>query len=845
MKLKEYQIRCLNDIKLYLQSLLEYKSKYDKYIEIDKDMAFDYDFPKKAWEQCDIKNAEGESVSYNPKRNGLNEPLPNFCIKVPTGGGKTLLATRTIDLINTIYLKKKTGLVLWIVPTNQIYRQTINSLRDREHPYRQVLDLSSGGRTLILEKGDRFTTQDVNENLVVMMLMLPSANRRNKETLKIFQDAGGFDSFFPPDDEFKAHEELIEKFPNLDYFGDKDSFWKQVKTSLGNVLRILRPIIIIDEGQKAYSENAQKTIRNFNPSIVVELSATPPAGSNPICHITGQDLNREEMIKLDIHVVNKATTNWKDVVLASVEKRNSLEKLARQYESQTGEYIRPICLIQVERTGRNQVNSGYIHAEHVKNYLMNECGISSNEIAIKSSEKDDIEGIDLLSKECPIRYIITKQALQEGWDCSFAYVLTVLTDTRSEMNITQLVGRILRQPYAKKTKIIDLDESYVYCYRPNTNEILSNIKKGLEGEGLGDIAGRVITESDDIDASTRTGKTVIRYRENFKKFEGKIYLPRFIIRENEFYRELNYEMDILSKINWDEIPLNDIESLVLSSDIKSDVVISIALSDNTEDLIDKKVSVMRTTGLVVDYLFIIRHIIDIVPNPWVAYEIAEKALNILRKKYSDDLISANMVFIIQELRKTLEDQRDLLAQRVFVKMVKNKEILFFLQCDSSFALPTENIVKGNVKKLTRDTGDPIEKSLFEYVPEEELNKLEQSVAVYIDKQQKLLWWYRNLSKQDYYIQGWKKSKIYPDFILSKSNEENDDYSKVLVVETKGLHLKNEDTEYKKSVFDMCNELGNKISWEELGEEFKDKTIEFKIVYDKEWQRKLNEIFDVW
>ena len=158
-------------------------------------------------------------------------------------------------------------------------------------------------------------------------------------------------------------------------------------------------------------------------------------------------------------------------------KRNSLEKLANNMNRKLGVYT-PNCLIQVERTGRNQVNSGYIHAEHVKNYLMNECGISSNEIAIKSSEKDDIEGIDLLSKECPIRYIITKQALQEGWDCSFAYVLTVLTDTSSEMNITQLVGRILRQPYAKKTKIIDLDESYVYCYRPNTNEILSNIKKG-------------------------------------------------------------------------------------------------------------------------------------------------------------------------------------------------------------------------------------------------------------------------------------------------------------------------------------------------------------------------------
>ncbi|WP_206172720.1 DEAD/DEAH box helicase [Acidilutibacter cellobiosedens] len=845
MKLKDYQKRCLKDIKLYLQSLVEYKDKYDKYIEIDKEMAFDYDFPKKAWEQCEFKNAVGESVVYNSKQNGLNEPLPNFCIKVPTGGGKTFLATRTVDLINTIYRKKKTGIVLWIVPTNQIYRQTINSLKNREHPYRQVLDLSSGGRTLILEKGDRFTTQDINENLVIMMLMLPSANRQNKETLKIFQDAGGFDSFFPPDDDFKAHEDLIDKFPNLDYFGEEDSFWKQIKTSLGNTLRILKPVIIIDEGQKAYSENAQKTIRNFNPSIVVELSATPPSGSNPISHITGQDLNREEMIKLDIHVVNKATTNWKDVVLSSVEKRNSLEKLAKQYESQTGQYIRPICLIQVERTGKNQINSGYIHSEHVKDYLMNECGISSNEIAIKSSEKDDIEGIDLLSKDCSIRYIITKQALQEGWDCSFAYVLTVLTDTSSEMNITQLVGRILRQPYAKKTKIIDLDESYVYCYRPNTNEILNNIKKGLEGEGLGDIAGRVISESGDLDTSARVDTTIIRYREEFKKFEGRIYLPRFIIRENESYRELSYEMDILSRINWNEISLKDIESLVLSPENKNDIVISIALSDSTEDLIEKKISAMRADGLIVDYLFITRHIMNVVPNPWVAYEITEKALKILRGKYSDDLISANMVFIIQELNKTLEEQRDILAQKLFVELIKNKEILFFLQCDSNFALPTKNAVRNNVKKLTRDTGDPIEKSLFEYVPEEELNKLEQSVAVYIDKQQKLLWWYRNLSKQDYYIQGWKKSKIYPDFILSKPNEENDDYSKVLVVETKGLHLKNEDTAYKKSVFDLCNELGKKISWEELGEEFRDKTVEFQIIFDKEWQRKLNEIFDVW
>lgn len=67
-------------------------------------------------------------------------------LKIPTGGGKTILACHIIDLINRTYLKKQTGIVLWIVPTTQIYRQTLTSLKNREHPYRQVLDIASGGR---------------------------------------------------------------------------------------------------------------------------------------------------------------------------------------------------------------------------------------------------------------------------------------------------------------------------------------------------------------------------------------------------------------------------------------------------------------------------------------------------------------------------------------------------------------------------------------------------------------------------------------------------------------------------------------------------------------------------
>jgi type III restriction enzyme len=192
MELKEYQKKTLEQVKRYLEALAEIKAKNERAIEIDPELSIN--FPLKAWEKV-------VGTTYYSKKNGLGEELPNFYLKIPTGGGKTLLACHTIDLINRNYLKKQTGIVLWIVPTTQIYRQTFASLKNREHPYRQVLDISSGGRTVLLEKMDRFSKLDVEENLVVMLLMLPSASRQNKEGLKVFKDSGGFGEFFPPEDD--------------------------------------------------------------------------------------------------------------------------------------------------------------------------------------------------------------------------------------------------------------------------------------------------------------------------------------------------------------------------------------------------------------------------------------------------------------------------------------------------------------------------------------------------------------------------------------------------------------------------------------------------------------------
>jgi type III restriction enzyme len=842
MKLKLYQETVLDKLKEYLSALADFKTKYRAALAFDADIARDYNFPKRAFELATNK------PGYHSKTNSIHEQLPDIYLKVPTGGGKTLLACHSIDLIQKRYLQKQTGLVLWIVPSTQIYRQTILALKDRHHPYRQILDISSGGRTLIKEKTETFNRLDVEEHLVILMLMLPSANRQNKETLKVFRDAGGFTDFFPAEDNYTGQKELLKKIPNLDCFGaEGEVFETQIKTSLGNTLKLLKPLVIIDEGHRAYGENARNTIQNFNPSFILELSATPPPQSNELVKITGRELHAEEMIKLDIHLVNKTSLDWHDTILATVEKLGELEHHARTYQANTGKYIRPSALIQVERTGKDQRGEKFIHAEDVKEYLIQKCNIPVNQIAIKSSEKDDIEGIDLFADDCEIRYIITKQALQEGWDFSYAYILTILTNPSSATGITQLVGRILRQPYARKTGIIQLDECYVYTFKQNASTLVREIKAGLESEGLGDIAGRIVsdqaTTGDDLFKTTDA-----TYRPGFKKFEGKIFLPKFVIQENTSWRDVSFEADILRRIDFEKIDLTEVKNIVLNpNQTIGEIDLSIGYpEENWNEIIQRGVVLNRGT-LQIDEAFLARQIGDLIPNPWIAYAKGGEAIKMIREKYKADenpaIVESNFVFIIEYLKKIIEKQVNELAEAVFKQLIDGKVLFFFLLEESGkHVLPSRIKVKGN-RNLVRDDNSPIQKSLFDTVYEEEFNETEQSVAIYLDRQEKLLWWYRNRSRQDYHIQGWRKNKIYPDFIAASINNADDyDYDKVFVLETKGIHLKaNDDTRYKENVFDLCNQMGAKKAWKELFNEFPDHDFEFQVVFEDEWKNEINRL----
>ena len=281
--------------------------------------------------------------------------------------------------------------------------------------------------------------------------------------------------------------------------------------------------MVLDEGHRAISDLAFRTLYGFNPCFVLELTATPKdvqprGGRNPrrgryanlLVEVTGRELDREGMIKMPLNLDPRQGTDWRGTLNAALTRLNTLDDHARQLRANTNRFIRPIMLVQVERTGVDQREGGHIHAEDVKDWLLT-AGFDESEIAIKTAERNDLtqpENQDLLSATNRVRAIVTKQALQEGWDCPFAYVLCALAASTNQQALTQLLGRILRQPGAMKTRVGALDECHIVTHHAETASVVKSIKDGLERDGLGDLVVEVA--QDDTGGSGNGTRRVAR-----------------------------------------------------------------------------------------------------------------------------------------------------------------------------------------------------------------------------------------------------------------------------------------------------------------------------------------------
>ena len=842
MELKTYQSRALDAFSRWLDALNTAQEKSTAAIESWPKAAGEIpdavkNYPRMAWEA--LSESGGVAMragGYIDRTDEANCPIPHICFKVPTGGGKTLLAASALERLN-----RQTGLTLWIVPTKAIYAQTKSALWNREHAYRQTLERASAGRVKMLEKDDPFNRDDIANYLCVMLLMLPAANRqKGREFLRMFRDSGRYPSFFPEIDDVFGDSRLQYDHRDLDCHSDGGP----VKHSLFNVFKLLRPVVVLDEAHKAYgsknssaNEEFAQSISRLNPRLVIELSATPNRGiSNLLVDIDGPDLKKEEMIKLPVQVTSFPNAEWQLTLSQAFEELDRLDTEAKSLESNTGRYIRPIAVVRVERTGRDQIDGVNIHAEDVRQFLEHNLHVPSDAIRVKSAEKDELGKEDLLSEFCPVKWIITKSALMEGWDCPFAYLLVMLDNTQAQKAITQLVGRVMRQPQAQLTGRESLDQCYVYCHNAAVGDVVKQVKNGLEAEGLTGL-------SDEVLGGTGEGQedTVRKIVERRTPYRGQdIFLPLVLHSDGGNWIELDYQRHILPHVDWASIEALDPRASAPASVRRQ------AATVNLDDLppvihADQDLQVDKTVR-VSDFA---RHLSDIVPNPWHAARLAQQLIDCLKQGgESEDYIYDRRAYLTQVLREHVRAEVEAQAEQVFQKKLNGGEIRFDLETGKPNYRMVSNYeihVGDDDTLLTRKSYEPIQLSLFEPVFVSQFNKLENRFARYLDEQKALKWWHRVAARQkgEYYLQGWKQGRIYPDFVALASR--GDDENRVLIFDTKGEHLSgNQDTQYKKKVLETLEGAFNVAGTIRLIEGTT-LTGVFELVFDKHLETNFAEI----
>lgn len=446
MELKKYQKRVIADLTDYLDHLNEQSSLGRAFSAY--------------WESRQIPVGQDGIQGYQ----NIIDGVPHVCYKVPTGGGKTYLACASVKPIFAALPPVRRQAVVWLVPSDAILTQTLETLKNPSHPYRQRLNADFGGRVEVYSKeellaGQNFSPATVAEQLSVMVLSYDSFRSRSKEGRKAYQANGNLAPFVTA---LGAPEQPIE---NAD------------ETALFQVINQLNPVVIVDESHHATSNLSTEMLVNFNPAFILDLTATPKKQSNIISYVDALALKNESMVKLPVIAYNRSSQT--EVITDAIDLRQSLETAAVQQQEQGGRYIRPIVLFQAQP----KIDEDATSFEQLREKLV-AAGIPETQIAIKTANINELKGIDLLSPQCEIRFIITVNALKEGWDCPFAYILASLANKTSQVDVEQILGRVLRQPHATRQRNPLLNMSYVLTSSNDFKSTLNQIITGLNSAGF-------------------------------------------------------------------------------------------------------------------------------------------------------------------------------------------------------------------------------------------------------------------------------------------------------------------------------------------------------------------------
>ncbi len=403
---------------------------------------------------------------------------PYACIRIPTGGGKTLLGAHAIASAARHYTGQDRQLALWLCPSNIIRQQTLNALRQAGHPYREALEEHfgvDGLRVLDITECEQLRPQDFEQKTIVVVGTLQTLRVDETQGRDVYAYKEAFEPHFERAPDLADFERVTEKDLEAQPYLSRADLGK-VKRSFANLLYWHRPVVIIDEAHNARTPLTYDTFARLRPAALIEMTATPirkgEHRSNVLYHVSAEELKAAKMIKLPI--VLHTHPNWQEAVRDALLTR---KRLAQEASKET-DYIRPILLFQAED------KSGEVTVEVLKAHLIDQEHIAAERIAIATGKQRELDGLDLFDAKCPIEIVITVEALKEGWDCSFAYVFCTLQKIGSSKDMEQLLGRVLRMPYARERKSPLLNRAYAHVASPRTLEVANDLADRLVAMGF-------------------------------------------------------------------------------------------------------------------------------------------------------------------------------------------------------------------------------------------------------------------------------------------------------------------------------------------------------------------------
>ena len=831
MELKSYQKKVIADLTRYLELLNETKSDAAAF--------------RLFWQE---KSAPTLGLYQN-----VIPGVPNLCFKVPTGGGKTFIACNAVRPIFDALPATKTKAVVWLVPSDAILTQTAKALKDTSHPYRQKIDVDFGGRVEVYTKqellnGQNFNPTAVTEQLSIMVLSYDSFRTSRKDGRKAFQENSN-----------------LAEFPKV--LGKPDSPIEGAdETALFQIINQLNPLVIVDESHHARSDLSREMLANFNPCFVLDLTATPRKDSNIISYVDAVQLKTEHMVKLPVIVYNR--DSQAEVILDAIELRNKLEELAAAEYAVSKKYIRPIVLFQAEPKGKEEATT----FEKIREKLI-AYDIPAEQIAIRTADVNELKSTELMSEDCPIRYIITVNALSEGWDCPFAYILASIANKTSQVQVEQILGRILRLPHTTQHGQPSLNMSYVLTSSNDFNETVKGIIQGLNDAGFSDKDYRVseppapkvpdpvqITidkgcpkmetplESPEEDVSGVDWKLVNeeyqRRREAEKSPETAPKADSMLSEAESAGQAYNAAIQqsgndpYLQKTPWEvreQMPTfdvkpefrEDIERLVIPQFFAAipdtlftdgshvlldeaqlsegftlknkDCDIDFAAADDgivKVDIENKENGLPRVFKMSSPEQQYFKEYFNSLPPESRVRQCKEMMLRQLNKLNGVD--TAELKAYIERIVGNMSKDQLAAMEKAplgYAKKIKDKvQALLEQHCRENFSdwLSTERIVCLPYYRLP-DTIHPAThtdiyaKSLYQ-AEDGDMNKLEQKLIMELTALPNVRWWHRNISRQGFCINGYINH--YPDILIMTEK------GKVILAETKGEHLKNDDSREK-------------------------------------------------